>query len=419
MHAHSLSLSVLFALPLLLALALPCAHAGPAPAASECLPDGQQASGAVYRICMPEDGAWNGDLIIYAHGYVRFDQPVGIPEDQLCVDGLCVYDLVNALGYGFATTSYSVNGLAVEQGLADVLDLVEVFRARFPAVNRVLLLGASEGALISTLAQERHPGTFAGTLAGCGPIGDFRFQLDYLGDFLVVFDYFFPGLLPGGIDGFPDWLLEDWGTYFRTEIEPVIRAPENLGRLLQIIRVTGLPLDYAALPENLYDSIEDALEFNVFGTNDSMEKLGGQPFDNLERVYAGSRDDEALNAGVQRVAADPAALETLAAHYETSGLLTRPLVTLHTTRDELIPYAHNPLYQAKVDAQGSADFLTHLKIRGYGHCQFSVGQVLAALVVLLVQVQGEVPDEALVRDLLGSDEQLRAYRETLARTLGR
>ena len=34
-------------------------------------------------------------------------------------------------------------------------------------------------------------------LALCGPVGDFAGQIDYLGDFRVLFDYFFPGVIPG------------------------------------------------------------------------------------------------------------------------------------------------------------------------------------------------------------------------------
>src|SRR5262245_53516580 len=93
--------------PMLLLLALPLS--GPAAAAvSTCDPDGAQASGAIYRICMP--ATWNGDLVIYAHGYVGFNEPVAIPEDQLSLpDGTSVPELVNSLGFAFATTSYSTN----------------------------------------------------------------------------------------------------------------------------------------------------------------------------------------------------------------------------------------------------------------------------------------------------------------------
>jgi hypothetical protein len=39
-----------------------------------------QASGAKYRICIPIFTRWNGDLIVYAHGYVPATEPVAIPE---------------------------------------------------------------------------------------------------------------------------------------------------------------------------------------------------------------------------------------------------------------------------------------------------------------------------------------------------
>ena len=94
-----------------------------------CGPDGTQSSGAKYRICMPMFG-WNRDLLVYAHGYVAPNKPIAIPEDQLTLpEGTYIPDLAGFLGYAFAVTSYSVNGLAVKQGIADLVDLVALFRA--------------------------------------------------------------------------------------------------------------------------------------------------------------------------------------------------------------------------------------------------------------------------------------------------
>lgn len=44
--------------------------------------DGDQPGGARYRICLPTV-FWNGDLVVYAHGYVSPNAPVSLPEDQL------------------------------------------------------------------------------------------------------------------------------------------------------------------------------------------------------------------------------------------------------------------------------------------------------------------------------------------------
>ena len=88
--------------------------------------EGAQASGATYRICMPV--TWNNRLLIYAHGYVAPNRPVGIPEDQMTLPGTNTRldEFVNAQGYAFATSGYSTNGLAIVQGLADVVELVSI-----------------------------------------------------------------------------------------------------------------------------------------------------------------------------------------------------------------------------------------------------------------------------------------------------
>ena len=67
---------------------------------------------------------WNGNLVIYAHGYVAFNKPITIPEDQLQLPGgVSLPELINSLGFAFATTSYRMNGLAVETGVEDLVDV--------------------------------------------------------------------------------------------------------------------------------------------------------------------------------------------------------------------------------------------------------------------------------------------------------
>jgi hypothetical protein len=62
-----------------------------APAASHAAAcaDGVQASGSIYRICMPA-GEYNGVLVVWAHGFQDAGTPVKIPEDQLCLGELCI-----------------------------------------------------------------------------------------------------------------------------------------------------------------------------------------------------------------------------------------------------------------------------------------------------------------------------------------
>ena len=355
-----------------------------------CDPDGVQASGAIYRICMPVFPPWNGDLLVFAHGYVAANQPVGIPEDQLNLDGTYIPDAANLLGYAFATTSYSVNGLAIKQGLPNLVDLVSIFRAQHPTLKRVILVGVSEGGLITTLATEQYPTVFNGGLAACGPIGDFRRHANYVGDFRVVFDYFFPGLIPGSAVSIPDALIADWSTYYTTTVVPVITAPSSAISVTQLLDVTGVPYipgDQATIAEG----ISQQLWYNVQGTNDAVSKLGGQPFDNHDRVYAGSQNDSALNAGVQRFAASPVALAELEAHYQTAGWPLVPLVTLHTTKDQTVPYWHETLYRAKIVANNRTPRHDHIAIDRFGHCSFTLAEIVQALQLLQARVN-DPPD---------------------------
>ena len=164
-----------------LALALTLGFASAASADSICDPDGLQASGSVYRICMPS-AAYNGMLVIWAHGFQDAGTPVGIPEDQLCFSDFCIPTLINDLGFAFATNSYSKTGLAIRQGKDDILDLVEIFAQQKGQPQKVFLFGASEGGIITAQAVEQHPDVFSAGVAACGPIGDFRRQINYFGD---------------------------------------------------------------------------------------------------------------------------------------------------------------------------------------------------------------------------------------------
>lgn len=335
---------------------------------------------------------WNGKLIVYAHGYVAPNRPLGIPEDQMLLPGTntSVADTLTGLGYAFATSGYSANGLAVQQGVADLIDVVGIFKAKKGTPKQVLLVGVSEGGLITTLAVEQHPDVFNGGLAMCGPYGSFLDQTHYFGDFRVLFDYFFPGLIPGSAVDVPTSLLDTWETTtYSTTIKPVITDPANGTKVAQLLAFAAAAYDLNDLNSKT-KSVEDILWYNIFATNDAKAKLGGQPFANQSRVYVKNDptipDDpnlnNSLNNTVARFTADTAALAAIA-KYETSGKLSVPLVTIHTTHDPVVPYWHAEQYQAKVNAANRATLYAHFKVEAYGHCQFTSLDILSAFNTLI------------------------------------
>ena len=227
-----------------LALALALGFASAANADSICDPDGLQASGSVYRICMPS-APYNGMLVIWAHGFQDAGTPVGIPEDQLCFGDFCIPTLINDLGFAFATNSYSKTGLAIRQGKDDILDLVEIFAQQKGQPQKVFLVGASEGGIITALAVEQHPEIFSAGVAACGPIGDFRQQINYFGDARATFQAFFPGLIPGDPFNPPQALVDVWAQYYELVVKPIALHPANRARLDQWAAVARLPFDAA------------------------------------------------------------------------------------------------------------------------------------------------------------------------------
>lgn len=352
-------------------------------------------------------------LVIFAHGYVFAipeNEPVDIPWDQLTLRDPAtgalmdtLPRLLNSLGFVFATTSYPKNGLAVREGVASVVELVQVvvpatlaqLGMPLPADTPfpVFLIGASEGGLVTTLAVEQRPDLFAGGVAACGPVGDFRKQINYWGDFRVVFDYYFGNLLGTNPVSIPEAVMTDW-TQEPSAIQDAIRLAlaadlqNNRGiKVSRLLTAAAAPVDPGD-PTTIEKTVLGILEYNVLATNEAIVELGNaNPFDNTGKKYVAVPFDPRLNRKVTRVAADPAALTEIANYYQTSGSLMRPLVLLHTTGDPIVPFWHTSLYLKKVIAKNSLSKLAAIPIFRYGHCQFKPEEALLAFEVMVIKAQ--------------------------------
>ena len=337
-------------------------------------------SGARWKTCKPFAG-WNGILIVYAHGYI-FD----VPEAELefhdtLPDGTSLATLTQGLGFAFATTSYRQNGLAILEGVEDVRETVAQFKSLHGEPEKTIMAGASEGGLVTTLLAERSPELFTGAYALCGPIGSFREQVNYVGDFRVLFDYFFPGVFFGTAINITQADVQMW----LAGITPAViigRLQAEPVKALELMRTARAAFDPANL-NSIGQTALTVLKYNILGFDDAAGKLGGQPFDNRLRLYLGSSNDFRLNLQVKRFAADPAAVLALR-NYNTSGALQIPLVTLHTTLDEAVPFRHELLYLAKVRPTGRGRFVP-LPVARYGHCNLTTQEILTGLGVLLAQ----------------------------------
>lgn len=384
-----LALASLPVMPVSAQIGNPCTY-------SDVLP-----TGAIYYISLPFNPATlecitTSDLVIYAHGYVPEDGlPMEIPPQILYLPNpndpaspIFIPDMINTMGYAFAFTSYSQKGLAVVQGVNDILDLEAFYKLKVGEPNRIYLAGASEGSLIATLALEKHPEAFTGALAMCGPIGDFRAQVNYWGDFRVIFDYFFAGVLPPSPVAIPEEVMQNWDSIYVPAITTALtNSPFKASQLLSVTRAPINPADKSSIVQTALG----VLWYNAFATNDGIIKLGGQPFDNNTRKYQGSFNDLRLNRLVQRFPADPVALAEIAKNYQTSGALTKPLITLHTLSDPIVPYRQATLYTAKVLRNNPYPGLVygHIPVLRYGHCNFKQTEILAGFYWLVARTGGQ------------------------------
>jgi hypothetical protein len=218
-------------------------------------------------------------------------------------------------------------------------------------------------------------------------VGDFPAQINYWGDVRVIFDYLFPDVLPGKPTEIPAELIEDWEDVYVPAITELLDgSPVRRNQLMEIARIPKSAVDQQANIE----AIIDVLWYNVFGTNDGVAKLGGNPYSNRGRWYSGSPNDLELNLTVERFDADQAALDDMQNFYQTSGELTNPIVMMHTT-DPVIPFWHEIVYGFEVARAEAQGVHTSLPFLGrYGHCNFSTAQLVVAFVIVEFQVTGDI-----------------------------
>jgi len=347
--------------------------------------DGVLPSGALSRICFPP--VWNGDLVLWAHGYVAPDEPLELPDDE--VEGQPVEDIVLAFGYAYATTSYRRNGLVAADAVEDLEQLLAAAQVEAlsngASIRYSYLVGASEGGLATALALEKSGTPFSGGIVACAPAGTFRGQVHYFGDTRVVFDALFPGVIPGSAINIPAGVIANWETVYQPAVAAALIA--NPSRTAQLIKVAGIAVDPANPAASAVPSILSSLWYNINATNDAIAVLGGNPYDNRFRWYSGSSNDFLLNLRVARFAASSAALSAMGA-YEATGRLRRPTQLTHTKYDPVIPFWQAQLYQ--VEALFRSGFqLIALHSDNYGHCAFDVDEVLTSFAVLVLRVSAQ------------------------------
>jgi pimeloyl-ACP methyl ester carboxylesterase len=332
---------------------------------------GEFGPGALYEIAMPT-APWNGELVVFAQG-------IGNPSDPIALPAVgALRNTFTSQGFAFVYTSRSVNGYgAVKDGMQRTHQLRGIFVDTIGQPTRVYLMGRSLGGLISVGLAESYPSQYDGVLSGCGLLGGGAVELKYLADARILFEYFFPGIIPFGPFDLPDDPVFAPGhAIYDAVLKALMDGFVSPGQpTLQFARTANLQ---AVGPSEIVTAGLTTVGFTITQAHDLLEVTHGHmPFDNSETWYTGSDDDVALNAGVTRYFQDPSAANYMKHNYTPNGDLHIPVITLHRVRDPLAPLFHETIYAGRVaDADASA-FLLQRTVDGFAHCGFPADETAA------------------------------------------
>lgn len=366
-------------------------------ASTRCL-SGQDANGAWYVIAIPAD--WNNRLIVHAHGGPR----TGVPEAADPLEDLDRFAVMVRQGYAWIGSTYRRGGYGVRMAAEDTDNSRKVFWARFGRPERTILHGQSWGGNVAAKLSELHAleveggRNYDGVLITNGVLSGGTRAYQFRAGLRAVYQFYCRNHPAPGELAYPVWqgLPRDsrmTRADLRARVEACTgvdrpaarRTAEQSRRLRDILAVTGVQ----------EDQLISHLSWATFLFQDMVhDRLGGlNPFGNAAVIYAGSSDDMALNAGVERFTADPDAVARLGYDADLSGLIVLPTLTLHALHDPTVSYAVEATYAGTVAAAGRSHLLVQAATDEDQHSRLTDAGYLTVLSALEVWIDtGTAPN---------------------------
>jgi alpha-beta hydrolase superfamily lysophospholipase len=368
-----------------------CAHAQESapcpkqlPADAQCW-NGRDARGAYYWIAKPRD--WNGVLVVHSHGGPRTAN-VKIDSEVQDLDRFAV---VVKRGFAMAASSYREGGyLGIETAAEDSENLRKIFIAKFGKPRRTIAHGQSWGGGVTAYLVERYgsePGSYDGAMLTSGLVAGNADAYDYRADLRAVYEYYCRNHPRADEPQYPVWMglpadskMKTADLVARVDECTGVRTPRDKRTDAQKRNLANI-LDVIHIPEK---SLVGNMTWSTFLFRDIVRRLGGRsPFTNEHVRYAGSDDDEALNKGVARFAADPEAARRFASDGKLTGKLPIPVLTMHAIDDPTVFVEQDAHYRAVADAAGSGDRLVQSWTHESEHSYLSSPEYAAMLEALM------------------------------------
>jgi pimeloyl-ACP methyl ester carboxylesterase len=324
--------------------------------------------GGMYRFELPDN--WNGELALVMHG-TNFGANMsfgGGPGTVFAATpALREYMIDNGFAWGAST--YRCNGYIPGIGLSDTILLKDLFvKTTGKTPQRTYLIGSSMGGFQTLLAMHVYPAMFDGALAMCAinsATWDFQVAAGAAAEYITGLKFTTPGSVAAtqaemaAITGMPGSLTQKGLQLASVQI--------NLSGGPRPFAMEGLAVPFTGVP---------AFRFNMSGgtlagaTTPSARTRGNAATKYVVDPGLGLTSAD-LDANARRVSPDTSLYEAFEETRPLSGKIERPLLTLHTTADLVVPISSAQALQRAVDGAGKSNLLVQRYIRAPGHCTFS------------------------------------------------
>jgi len=371
--------------------------------------EGETGPGSLYALYIPQN--WNGDAIYYAHGIRQPTAPITLDDQD---NFFAVRDALGGMGYAFAYSSFSENGLSVKDGVQRTHQLRGLLNSELPtSPQRNYAVGYSLGGLVALELGERYPSQYDGVLTMCGMVGGTPPELQYVGDVRALFDFYYPGVMPGNVISVPNPPLTVAEIQARviTAITPTPTNPTATLGLYAIASTAQTQLAFAPIGsladpsstafQTLVGSLITALFYQQIGTDDVVNRTHGHsPYDNQNSTYTMGTPAvpaaaltplinsmiAASNTGVTRYDSPPDAQNYLDRNYTPGGNFQMPVVSVHNLWDPLVPFFHEGVLANTTSGAGNSSNLLQRAVPNYGHCNFPTALVVGSFQTLATWV---------------------------------
>lgn len=343
--------------------------------------------GADFVIGMPARARWNGDLVIFAHGYDGEGPGRGVVRLPPLSGQL------TKRGYAWAASGYRSKGYHPDRFMADTLALREFFINQLGRPKRTIIHGQAMGGHVAVASLELHPGIYQGALVECGAV-DGVGLIDWLYAYAAAAEY-----LSG---------VRLFDAPNRPAFDVLVKGPW--------LSAMGTPGGYTERGRRFDSVVKHLMGGDLplraegmkprFSTNLNPRDPGPQHEQELARHASTTHvryridpglgvDEETLNRAIRRItpAAGARSRATAPVFAELTGKIRVPLLTVHETADLRVPFRLEQEYRRRALAAGTSHLLVQRAVRAAGHCTFDRAVSVRAFDDLAAWVErGTVPD---------------------------